>query len=74
MFYKSAYSTPMRFDYYSLYLHKFLRDSDDSRKNDEEFISCRADLAAEEYENVRRGGASGAVALECAMAVLIEGL
>ena len=42
--------------------------------NDEEFISSQADLAAEEYENVRRDGASVAVAQESAMAVLMNGL
>lgn len=42
--------------------------------NDEEFISSRADLAAEEYENVRRDGASVAVAQESAMTVLLEGV
>ncbi len=64
----------MVFDYYSLYLLKFLRDTDDPRKDDEEFISTRADLAAEEYENVRRDGVSVAVAQESAMAVLLEGI
>lgn len=42
--------------------------------NDKEFINGRADLAAEEYENVRRDGASVAVAQESAMAVLMNGL
>ncbi|MCR5712644.1 MAG: DUF1896 domain-containing protein [Prevotella sp.] len=51
-----------------------MRDTDDPRKDDEEFISTRADLAAEEYENVRRDGVSVAVAQESAMAVLLEGI
>lgn len=65
---------PIRFDYYSLYLLKFLQDSGNDLMSDEEFINGRADLAAEEYENVRRDGASVAVAQESAMAVLMNGL
>ncbi len=65
-------SMPIGFDYYSFYLLKFFRDTDDPRKDDEEYISSRADLAAEEYENVRRDGASVAVAQEAAMAVLLD--
>lgn len=65
---------PIRFDYYSLYLLKFLQDTDNVLMNDKEFINGRADLAAEEYENVRRDGASVAVAQESAMAVLLNGL
>ena len=65
---------PKELDYYRLYLLKFLRDTDDPHKDDEEFISSQADLAAEEYENVRRDGASVALAQEAAMAVLMDGL
>lgn len=64
---------PIRFDYYSLYLLKFLQDTGNDLKNDEEFINSRADLAAEEYEDMRRDGASVAVAQESAMAVLMNG-
>lgn len=42
--------------------------------NDEEFLCSRANLAAEEYENVRRDGASVHIAQESAMAVLLNGL
>lgn len=42
--------------------------------DDEEFLSSRANLAGEEYENVRRDGASVALAQEAAMAVLMDGL
>ena len=65
---------PIKFCYYSLYLLKFLRDTGNDLMNDEEFISSRANLAAEEYENVRRDGASVAVAQESAMTVLLNGL
>lgn len=65
---------PIRFDYFRLYLLKFLRDTDDPHKDDEEFISSQAELAAEEYENVRRDGASVVIAQESAMAVLMNGL
>ena len=36
--------------YYRLYLKKYLVDTDDPRKDDEEFIESRADAASEEYE------------------------
>ena len=65
---------PKELDYYRLYLLKFLRDTDDPHKDDEEFISSQAELAAEEYENVRRDGASVVIAQETAMAVLMDGL
>ncbi|MBQ7424233.1 MAG: DUF1896 family protein [Prevotella sp.] len=65
---------PRELDYYKLYLQKFLQDTGNDLMNDEEFISSQADLAAEEYENVRRDGASVAVAQESAMAVLMDGL
>ena len=63
---------PKELDYYRLYLLKFLRDTGNDLMNDEEFISSRADLAAEEYENIRRDGASVAVAQESAMTVLLK--
>ncbi len=65
---------PKELDYYRLYLLKFLRDTGNDLMNDEEFISSRADLAAEEYENIRRDGASVVVAQESAMTVLLNGL
>ena len=61
-------------DYYRLYLQKFLKETGNDLMDDEEFLSSRANLAAEEYENVRRDGASVAVAQETAMAVLVNGL
>ena len=72
--YETKCIMPIRFDYYSLYLLKFLQDTDNNLMNDKEFINGRADLAAEEYENIRRDGASVAVAQESAMAVLMNGL
>ena len=65
---------PKELDYYRLYLQKFLQDTENDLMNDEDFISSRADLAAQEFEDVRRDGASVAVAQESAMAVLINGL
>ena len=64
---------PKELDYYRLYLLKFLQDTGNDLMNDEEFISSRADLAAQELEDMRRDGASVAVAQESAMAVLMEG-
>ena len=72
--YETEYSMPKELDYYRLYLLKFLQDTGNDLMNDEEFISSRADLAAQEFEDVRRGGASVVVAQESAMAVLMEGL
>ena len=61
-------------DYYRLYLQKFLKETGNDLMDDEEFLSSRANLAGEEYENVRRDGASVALAQEAAMAVLMDGL
>ena len=65
---------PKELDYYRLYLLKFLQDTGNDLMNDEEFISSRADLAAQEFEDMRRGGASVVVAQESAMAVLLNGI
>ena len=61
-------------NYYSSYLKAYLTDAGDARKDDEDFITARADVASEEYEVQCRGGAPPACAQELAMAVLIEGL
>lgn len=65
---------PKELDYYALYLQKYLTDTGDKRKDDEGFISSRAELAAQEFEDMRRGGASVPVAQESAMAVLLNEL
>ena len=65
---------PKQLDYYALYLQKYLTDTGDKRKDDEDFISSQADLAAQELEDMRRDGASVSMAQESAMAVLMEGL
>ena len=65
---------PKELDYYALYLRKYLTDTMDGRKDDEDFISARAELAAQEYEDVRRSGATVDVAQESAMAALTSGL
>ena len=61
-------------NYYSNYLKDYLTEINDQRKDDEDFISARADAASEEYEVQRRAGAPPAYAQELAMAVLMEGL
>ena len=43
-------STDMDANYYSNYLKAYLTDAGDARKDDEDFISARADAASEEYE------------------------
>ena len=63
----------METNYYTTYLQTYLTDAGDVRKDDEDFISARADAASEEYEVQRRGGAPPPCAQELAMAVLMEG-
>ena len=46
----------------------------DPRAGDEEFIEARAELAAQEYEDIRRAGASVDGAQESAMRVLLDGI
>ncbi len=68
------YICDMDANYYSSYLKAYLTDAGDARKDDEDFISARADAASEEYEVQCRGGAPPACAQELAMSVLMEGL
>ena len=65
--------TNMDANYYSNYLKDYLTEVNDQRKDDEDFISARADAASEEYEVQRRAGAPPPCAQELAMAVLMEG-
>jgi hypothetical protein len=64
----------MDVNYYSNYLKDYLTEVNDQRKDDDGFISARADAASEEYEVQYRGGAPPPCAQELAMAVLMEGL
>ena len=64
----------MDFSYYSLYLKRHLQEVNDPRVNDEEFIDARAELASQEYEDIRRAGASVDGAQESAMRVLLDGI
>lgn len=59
--------------YYRLYLLRFLKEQEDDRANDDEFIDARADAAEIEYEERRRDGLTVDQAQELAMAVLLEG-
>lgn len=61
-------------NYYSSYLRAYLTDAGDIRRDDENFISARADAASEEYEVQRRAGAPLPCAQEMAMGILMEGL
>ena len=61
-------------NYYSSYLRAYLTDAGDIRRDDENFISARADAASEEYEVQRRAGAPPPCAQEMAMGILMEGL
>ena len=59
--------------YSRLYLLRFLKEQEDKRANDDEFIDARADAAEIEYEERRRDGLTVDQAQELAMAVLLEG-
>lgn len=59
--------------YYRLYLLRFLKEQEDERSKDDEFIDARADAAEIEYEERRRDGLTVDQAQELAMAVLLEG-
>jgi hypothetical protein len=60
--------------YYRLYLKKYLVDTDDPRKDVDDFIDSRAELAEHEFEDARRDGLTVNQALERAIAVLMEGV
>lgn len=62
------------FSYFSLYLKKYLTDAGDARKDDDEFINARGDMAAGVLEGERRSGSSVEQAQESAMAVLMDGI
>lgn len=64
----------MDFSYYSLYLKKYLVDTDDPRKDVDDFIVSRAELAEMEYEDARRNGLTVNQAQERAIAVLMDGV
>lgn len=60
--------------YYRLYLKKYLVDTDDPRKDVDDFIDSRAELAEQEFEDARRYGLTVNQAQERAIAVLMEGV
>ena len=60
--------------YYGLYLLKYLKNMDDPRQHDHDFINSRADDAAGAFEGERRTGATVDLAQEVAMKVLMDGL
>ena len=60
-------------NYYSTYLKAYLIDAEDIRKDDDDFISSRADAASEEYEVQRHAGTPPPCTQELAMDILLEG-
>ena len=58
--------------YYRLYLKKYLVDTDDPRKDVDDFIDSRSELAEIEFEDARRDGLTVDQAQERAIAVLME--
>ena len=59
--------------YYGLYLLKYLKDTEDPRQHDHDFINSLADDAAGAFEGERRAGATVNQAQEVAMRVLMDG-
>ena len=64
----------IEFDYYGLYLLKYLQEENDPRQTDDGFINSRAEAAAEEFELASREGVSVDASQERAIAVLMDGL
>ena len=60
--------------YYRLYLKKYLVDTDDPRKDVDDFIDSRSELAEVEFEERRRDGLTVNQAQKRAIAVLMEGV
>jgi hypothetical protein len=60
--------------YYRLYLKKYLVDTDDPRKDVDDFIDSRAELAEVEFEEARRDGLTVNQAQERAIAILMDGV
>lgn len=59
--------------YYGLYLLKYLKDTENPRQHDHDFINSRADDAAGAFEGERRAGATVDQAQEMAIKVLMDG-
>lgn len=65
---------PTEFSYYGLYLLKYLKENHPDKATDTDFITGRADHAADVYEQSRLSGATPEGAQELAMAALTGGL
>lgn len=61
-------------NYYKLYLKNYLREQDDLRADDDEFISSRSVRAEDVFEKGRREGLAVWQAQERAMRTLVEDL
>ena len=59
--------------YYGLSLLKYLKDTEDPRQHDHDFINSRADDAAGAFEGERRAVATVDQAQEVAMKILMDG-
>lgn len=65
---------PTEFSYYGLYLLQYLKENHPDKATDTDFITGRADHAADVYEQSRLSGATPEGAQELAMAALTGGL
>lgn len=61
------------FSFFRLYLKKYLTETNNPLKDNNEFINTRADDAEVDFEERRRDGMTVEQAQELAMAVLMEG-
>ena len=66
--------TAMENNYYKDYLTKLLKEANDPRMNDLDFIDSRADLAQDEFNHLTRMGEPGFAAHELAMQTLLVDL
>lgn len=64
----------LNFNYFSLYLKKYLSDEGDPRADDVALLNEHGDVAVTALEDARRNGATVNQAEEEAMAVLMDGL
>lgn len=64
----------MESNYYKDYLTKLLKEANDPRMNDLDFIDSRTDLAQDEFDRLTRMGEPGFTAHELAMETLLAGV
>ena len=66
--------TKLDFSMWAIDLKKYLKDHNDERQHDNDFINGRSDAAAAEFEAARREGCTEHQAAEWAHHVLMKGV